>query len=183
MATWIADHPDPQRKDDACVVCGGTLDHAVDPVTGRPVKMHMHEAAADAALLSQTLGRWAENVLGDLMRNLPEALRVETSAELPAHPCDLLRTAIVTQLFAFDPFRGVLGELKSQTASAFDAAIKDRAALTDPIKIALPKGCDGLGKALTRLDCAIRFARWRQGNDTLARGILARVLGARAKGG
>ena len=48
VATWIADHPDPQRKDAACVVCGGTLDHSVDPVTSRPVKMHLHEAVANA---------------------------------------------------------------------------------------------------------------------------------------
>ena len=183
VATWIADHPDPQRKDDACIVCGGTLDQAVDPVTGRPVKMHMHEAAADAALLSQTLSRWAENVLGDLMRDLPEALRAETAVDLPAHPCDLLRAAILNELFAFDPFLGVLGELKSQTASAFDEAVKDRAALAEPTEVLLPKGCDALGKALKRLDCAIRFALWRQGNDTLVRGILARVLGRVPKEG
>ncbi len=183
VATWIADHPDPQRKDDACVVCGGTLDHAVDPVTSRPVKMHLHEAAADSALLSQTLSRWAENAQGDLMRSLPEALRAETAVDLPAHPCDLLRAAIIDELFAFDPFRGVLAELRTQAASAFDEAIKDRAALAEPVEITLPKGCDALGKALKRLDCAIRFARWRQGNDTLAREILVRVLGGMPKGG
>ncbi len=42
------------------------------------------------------------------MRNLPEVLRAETAADLPNHPCDLLRAAIVDELFAFDPFRGVL---------------------------------------------------------------------------
>ena len=183
VATWIADHPDPQRKDDACVVCGGALDHAVDPVTGRPVKTHMHEAVANAALLSQTLIRWAENAQGDLMRSLPEALRAETAADLPAHPCDLLRAAIVDELFAFDPFRGVLGDLKTQTALAFDEAVKDRAALANPAEITLPKGCDALGTALKRLDCAIRFARWRQGNDALAREIVARVLGREPKEG
>lgn len=183
VATWIADHPDPQRKDDACVICGGTLDHAVDPVTGRLVKMHLHEAAADAALLSQTLGRWAENAQGDLMRSLPEALRAETAADLPAHPCDLLHAAIVDELFAFDPFRGVLGELRTQTASAFDEAVKDRAALGEPVEITLPKGADALGQALKRLDCAVRFARWRQENDMLARDIFARVLGRVPKDG
>lgn len=183
VANWIADHPDPQRKDDACVVCGGSLDHAVDPVTGRPVKMHIHDAASDATLLSQTLSRWAENAQGDLMRSLPEALRAETAATLPAHPCDLLRASIVDELFAFDPFSGVLGVLKTQTASAFDEAVKDRAALAKPAEITLPKGCDELGEALKRLDCAIRFARWRQGNDTLAREILTLVLGRVPKGG
>jgi hypothetical protein len=183
VATWIADHPDPQRNGNACVICGGTLDHAIDPVTGRPVRMHMHEAAADAALLSQTLSRWAENAVGDLMRNLPEALRAETVADLPAHPCDLLRAAILNELFAFDPFRGVLGELKEQTASAFDEVVKDRMELAASTEIALPKGCDALGEALKRLDCAIRFARWRQGNDALARGIFERVLGRVPKDG
>lgn len=181
VATWIADHPDPKRNDDACVVCGGALDHAVDPVSGRPVKMHLHEAAADAALLSQTLSRWAENAQGDLMRSLPEALRAETAADLPAHPCDLYRAAIVDELFAFDPFRGALAELRTQTASAFDETVKDRAALAEPVEITLPMGCDVLGKALKRLDCAIRFARWRQGNDTLARDIFTRVLGCAPK--
>ena len=183
VATWIADHPDPQRKGDACVVCGGALENAVDPVTGRPVKMHMHEAATEAALLSQTLNRWAENAQGDLLQSLPEALRAEMAVALPPHPCDLLRAAIVDELFTFDPFRGVLGELKSQTASAFDEAVKDCTVLAEPAEIILPKGCDAIGGTLKRLDCAIRFAQWRQGNDTLARNIFARVLGRIPKDG
>ena len=183
VATWIADHPDPQRKDDACVVCGGTLDHATDPVSGRPVKMHLHEAAADAALLSQTLSRWADNAQGDLMRSLPEALRAETAVDLPAHPCDLLRAAIVDELFTFDPFRGALAELRTQTTSAFDEAVKYRAEVAKPIAVTLPKGCDILVKVLKRLDCAIRFARWRQGNDALARDIFTSVLGRAPKEG
>ncbi len=38
VATWIADHPDPERKNDTCVVCGGDLEHALDPVTGQLVQ-------------------------------------------------------------------------------------------------------------------------------------------------
>lgn len=183
VATWIADHPDPQRREDVCLVCGGSLDHAIDPVTGRSVKVHLHEAASDAALLSQTLSRWAENAQGDLMRSLPEALRAETVVDLPAHPCDLLRLAIIDELFTFDPFRGVLGDLKTQIASSFDDVVKDRTALAEPTEIGLPKGCDALGEALKRADCAIRFARWRHSNGALANDILARVLGRMPKAG
>ncbi len=183
VATWIADHPDPQRKDDTCMVCGGNLEYARDPVTGELVKTHLREAASDAALRSQTLARWAENAQGHLMRNVPEALRAETATDLPAHPCDLLRTAFVDELFGFDPFRGVLGDLKAQTAATFDVVVKDRAALAEPAEIALPKGCDALGQTLKRLDRAIRFARWRQGNDALAREIFMRVLGRAPKEG
>jgi hypothetical protein len=183
IATWIADHPDPLRNEDMCDVCGGALDHALDPVSGNPVKTHLHEAKFDAALLSQTLARWAENALGDLMRSLPEALRAELSTDLPAHPCDLLRTAIVDELFAFEPFRGVLAELKTQTASNFDGIVAQRMGLADAAEIALPLGCVKLGEALKRLDLGIRFARWRQDNDALAREIVERVLGRMPKEG
>jgi hypothetical protein len=183
VATWIADHPDPRRKEDTCVVCGGSLEYARDPVSGQLIKTHLHEAASDAALLSQTLGRWAENAQGDIMRNMPEALRAGMATVLPAHPCDLLRTAIVDELFGFEPFRGVLGDLKAQTASMFDEVNKHRSALAEPTEIALPKGCDSLDETLKRLDCAIRFARWRQDNDALAREIVIRVLGRAPKEG
>lgn len=183
VATWIADHPDPQRSDDACVVCGGSLDHAADPVSGRPVKIHLQEAAASAALLSQTLSRWAENAQGDMMRKLPEGLRAAAVADLPSHPSDLLRAAIIDELFAFDPFRGALAELRTQTASAFDEVVKDHTALAKPVELTLPKGCEALSKTLRRLDCAIRFARWRQANDALVRDIFSGVLGRAPKDG
>jgi len=183
VATWIADHPDPQRNDDACVVCGGSLDHAADPVSGRPVKIHLQEAAAGAALLSQTLGRWAENAQGDFMRKLPEALRAGAVSDLPSHPCDLLRAAIIDELFAFDPFRGALAGLRIQTASAFDEAVKYQTALAKPDELTLPTGCEALGKTLRRLDCVIRFARWRQANDVLVRDIFTGVLGRAPKDG
>jgi hypothetical protein len=182
VAAWIADHPDPQRKDDTCVVCGGKLESALDPVTGQSVQKHLHDAASDAALLSNTLVRWAESVQGDLMRNVPEALRAEMGTDLPDHPCDLLRTAIVEELFGFKPFRGVLGDLKTQTAFSFDKVIQGRSVLADPLDITLPVGCDTLTETLRRLDRAIRFARWRQENATLARDIVMHVLGRPPKG-
>ena len=183
VATWIEDHPDPERNENICVVCGAGLESAVDPVTGALVKRHLSDAASDARLLAQTLGLWAENVLGDLMRNMPEALRAELTRGLPAHPCDLLQQAIVDELFSFEPFRGVLGHLKAGTATTFDDVVKDRAALADPTEIDLPSGCDALGEPLRKLDHAIRFARWRQENDALASEIVVLVLGRVPKEG
>lgn len=182
VATWIADHPDPERKDNMCVVCGGSLEHARDPVTGQLVRVHLHEAAADAALLSQTLGRWAENVHGDLMRNLPESLRVEMANDLPAHPSDLLRSAIVDELFEFEPFGGVLRDLKERTSCEFDEVAARRIPLAEPADITLPEGCILLNTALKRLDQAVRSAQWRQANDAFAREIFVRVLGRPPKG-
>jgi hypothetical protein len=33
VVTWIEEHPDPQRREDVCVVCGGPLNDMRDPVT------------------------------------------------------------------------------------------------------------------------------------------------------
>jgi hypothetical protein len=183
VATWIADHPDPERKGDKCVVCGGDLEHALDHEIGEPVLKHLQEIASDAVLLSQTLSHWSENAQGNIMRSVRPALRAEMVVDLPGHPCDLLRNAFIDELFEFDPFRGALMDVKTQTASALDETVRAHAALADPIEIALPAMCDKLDEMLRRLDRAIRFARWRQGNDTLVRDIAVRVLGRVPKGG
>ena len=183
VVTWIEDHPDPKRNEDLCVVCGGSLKDAHDPVTGKTVTSHLHEAKADAALVSQTLGRWAENTLGSLTRSLPDALQRELQTDLPPHPCDLLRMALVDELFAFEPFAGVLGSLKAETALGFDGVVEKRADLSAPAETDLLPNCEVLGKAIKRLDLALRFARWRQANDALALNILTQVLGRTPKEG
>ena len=85
--------PDAARDDETCVVCGGLLTNAIDPVSGKQVKAHIYDAREDAALLTQTLSRWAQVALGDLTQSLPTSLQRELSADLPAHPCDLIRKA------------------------------------------------------------------------------------------
>lgn len=181
ITTWLEDHPDADGDDDCCVVCGGLLIDAVDPVSGKPVKGHIHEAKADAALLSQTLSRWSQAALGDLVQSLPTSLQAELGTDLPAHPCDLIRKAIIDELFALNSFSGELAKLKPETANAFDEAAKQKPALRDETPILLPVDCQALAKALKHLDLALRFAIWRRDNDAFARSIFESVLGRRLK--
>jgi hypothetical protein len=183
IATWLEDHPETTRDDDSCVVCGGLLIDAVDPVSGKPVKAHIHEAKADAALLSQTLSRWSQAALGDLTQSLPTSLQGELATDLPAHPCDLIRKAIIDELFTLDSFSGELAKLRAETANAFDQAAEQKPALRDGTPISLPLDCQALEKALRRLDLALRFAIWRRDNDAVARKIFENVLGRRPKEG
>jgi hypothetical protein len=183
VATWITDHPDVTRKGDQCVVCGGPLLEALDPVSGRLVKTHLLEAGANAALLAQTLDRWSQLALGDLANSLPGALQAELKDDLPPHPCDLIRRALVEELFALDAFAGALAELRIETANAFDDAVRPRPDLADAMLISLPGNCALLTKALTRLEVALRFARWRQGNEAFARQVFEGVLGRSPKDG
>ncbi|RAI45382.1 ATP-binding protein [Rhodoplanes roseus] len=183
IVTWRDEHPDPARDEGTCVVCGSPLAGAIDPVSGRPVLTHIHDVATDAALLSQTLSKWSGGVLGRLLQSLPEPLRPELSVDLPEHPCDLLRTAIVDELFKSDSFGGVLASLQSGTAAAYDRVTAERAPLAEELPIVLPTACRSLEAALKRLDKALRFARWRQDNDILVRKVATSVLGRRPKEG
>ena len=54
--------------------------------------------------------------------------------------------------------------------------------LPAPLVITLPEECRDLEGRLSRLNKAIRFARWRQDNDQLMREVIARVLGSIPKG-
>lgn len=177
VASWTADHPDEPHDRDSCAVCGGSLTDLRDRVTGKPIAEHIQEAAANAALVSLLFHQWAANALGALSRNLPEALRTELQADLPGHPFDLLRVAIIDELFEFDPFKGVLGPLRAKTAATFDQTVEGRPDLSQPRQFDLPTGCEGLGVALGRLEKAMRFARWRQEHETPVLRILNEVLG------
>jgi hypothetical protein len=183
IATWLEDHPDPARDDDLCVLCGGSQADVTDPVSGKLIKTHIHDAKSDAALLSQTLSRWSQAAQGDLARTLPQALQAELGRDLPPHPCDLIRTAIIEELFAQQSFSGVLARLKAETASAFDRLTQSSPALGPETPFRLPAGCEALETALKRLDTAIRFAAWRRTNDVFARAIFESVLGRQPKGG
>lgn len=183
VASWISDHPGEQSDKDSCVVCGTSLANLRDKTTGKPIAQHVQEAAADAALVSQLLYQWAASALGTLSDVLPGALQSELRSELPEHPCDLLRSAIIDELFEFAPFKGVLVPLKVATASKFDQTIVGRPDMSQARTIYLPEGCDELSHALGLLDKAIRFARWRQENDAPVLRVLNEVLGRFPKEG
>jgi hypothetical protein len=177
VALWIQEHPGSRGSGDECIVCGSSLEGVKDPVTSRPVKQHIHEARSNAALMSQTLKRWSEAALGELTGSLPIGLRRELEFEGPEHPCDLIRTALSEELFATQPFEGVLCGLKVATTEALDLILEDRPPLSLSTPIHLPASCVGLQAALMKLDRAIRFAEWRQSHDEFSGELFGAVIG------
>lgn len=183
VASWLADHPDPNRNDDLCVVCGHFMGEAIDPVTGNPVGQHLHDAQGNATLLAQTLARWAKAAHAELIKSLPPALQSELSQGLPDHPCDLVRTAVLDELFEARAFKGVLGALSSETAASLEKAVEGRTELAAARKFSLPAHCEDLSNALQKLDIALRFAKWRQESGSFVRNLAQSVLGKRPKEG
>ncbi len=183
VASWLADHPDPNRDDDLCVVCGHSIGEAIDPVSGNPVGQHLHDAQGNATLLAQTLARWAKAAHAELIKSLPPSLQSELSQDLPDHPCDLVRMAILDELFEARAFKGVLDALRSETAASLEKAVEGRTELVAAREFSLPPHCEDLSNALQKLDVALRFAKWRQESGSFLRDLAQSVLGKRPKQG
>jgi recombinational DNA repair ATPase RecF len=178
VATWISDHPDPQRPEDLCVVCTNPLTHSIDPVTQMPTHQHLFEAAENAALISQTLQQWSKAAEGELATGLAPALLEELGNTLPDQPCNLIKDGVIKELFDHRAFEGALSSLKVDLEVAFDELVTKAPAWAAERDIKLPSGCHILAGKLILLDRAIRFARWRKENDTCVGQILQLVRDA-----
>ena len=166
VASWLADHPNPERPDDICAVCSKPLIDSVDPVTGQPTHQHLSDATESAALISQTLQQWAKAAEGDLLSGVAPALKIELHETLPDHPCDLMRRGVIEELFDHQSFVGALSSLKTDAETAFDLMVEMAPSLAANREIMLPSGCETLLEKLKRLDRAVRFARWRKDNGS-----------------
>lgn len=184
IADWMKQHPVVDSSSLTCVVCGGDIKEAKDPVTGKTVLGHLHDAAGDdAALLAQTLTRWGATALGALATELPEALQVELKRDLPEHPCDLVFDAVLVDLLQSQPFQGVLKSLRTPVNEACENARSEFPALgaseLQGLAESLPQ-LPSLQQAVLRLDKAIRFAEWRKTNGESVVAFMTEVVGRAA---
>jgi AAA domain len=182
VADWLIEHPELQGPPDRCIVCGNDLVDARDPITSKLVSEHLAEAATtDSALLSQTLAHWASAAAGTLARDLTSVLQAELATDLPQHPRELIRTAIVDELFATAPFGGALQGLKVGTIKACDDALAGLPALPIIASSVLPAAASAfasLRAAIDRLDRALQFAEWRQSATTELHGAFRQIVSA-----
>jgi hypothetical protein len=163
---WMHEHG--HAHDEKCAVCRKALEGTVDPETGKAVVDHLRQVAARSAFLSQTIRQWAEAWTGRLARDLPLMIRQELERDLPAAPAELLRAALTSDLFATEPFSGVLAALEAETRTLVVAALTDVPAFMEPAPITLPERVAGaaprLATTLRRLARALAFVDWMAHN-------------------
>jgi hypothetical protein len=164
VAAWIRDfgHHDPS----SCAICSRSLDGIVDPVTRRPVVEHLAEISeAEQQLLSTTIQHWAEGWKGKFATGCPPNLQPELNRDLPQHPRELIRSALVEDLFETEAFSGTLASLKNGLSLACDRSLatlpKFIEPAIDPLPSALNKVSAPLLLILKRLARARAFAQWR----------------------
>jgi hypothetical protein len=182
IASWAKAHPDILLNKDVCIICGSALQNAEDPVTRRPVKVHLLEASSshDAALLSQTVSKWASSVVGRLANELPTALQLELRQELPERPDILIKKALVEELFRTPPFGGVLKALAESLENRCNEAFVGFTPLAESslgdLTTLFPE-LENLQVSVSKIDRAIRFSRWRQANQSAMNSLFASVVG------
>jgi hypothetical protein len=165
IASWIADYK--SHDSNSCAVCSRSLKGVLDPVTHREISAHLAEVSEDEQrLLSLTTQNWALAWAGTLARKCPPALQSELNRDLPDHPSELIRSALVNDLFETVSFQGTLTPLKVGMGLICDRELAKLPAFTEPAIEDLPTALNVVSPPLLlnikRLSRARAFARWRR---------------------
>lgn len=183
VAEWIRNGERGQLTNlQDCAVCGTPLDSATDPLTGRSVALHLSEALeANTDFISQTIEDWAKSSLGVLARDLALPLQTETQTDLPGAPADLIRSAIVDELFASECFLQSLAPLQGRARDLCNVHLGALTAFEEKLFVPLPpkiaRLAIDLGKVLLRLERTIEFAHWRHANQRKVGSAFRTIVG------
>ncbi len=162
VSAWMHEHA--HAEDGSCPLCIGSLDGAHDPITGNTVAEHLAEAARDRETVARTVAEWSAHWCGRLLQDLPASISAEVRRDLPDSPAALLRKGVVDDLFATEPFTGVLAALRSDAAALFDERAAALPAFEEPLPRKLPAALSAaaaLQKMIDRIVRAVAFAEWR----------------------
>jgi hypothetical protein len=166
VSAWMHDHA--HIDDGTCPVCVGKLHGALDPVTGAPVTDHLAEAARDREVIARTIAEWSAHWCGRLLQELPQAISGEVRNDLPTSPTALLRAGLADELFATEPFRGILSTLRGDAVALIDAQLAALPEFQEPagrlLPTALQAGSARLQQIIDRSVRALAFAEWREHN-------------------
>ncbi|WP_321472154.1 AAA family ATPase [uncultured Paludibaculum sp.] len=186
VASWMQQHK--LEGTDNCMVCGASLESAIDVASGRPVRDHLQQMlAGDAELLGVTVRNWSQSWIGELAQSLPDPLRKELHTELPATPGTLIQNAVSVELFKTLPFTGILSALRPDAESVCIEAINGLPPFNEPPRKKfgreVAESADELEQMLNRLDRAIAFSRWRQAHHQEVKAVSFSTLGTKAREG
>ena len=182
VSEWMGEYKDEDLT--KCAICGASLEGVLDHHTGRPVSEHIRELLeGDSELIGHTINTWSQSRMGRLSEFLPEVLHSEMKQDLPEHPADLIRLAIVEELFDTAPFQGSLAALKEKADMLCHSTLSVLPPFFCPksedLAPAVAEVASEINSALKRLNRAIAFARWRRSNEEGLRQASASILGKR----
>lgn len=177
VSAWMHDHG--HVDDGTCPVCVGQLHGARDPVTGAPVVDHLAEAARDREVVARTIAEWSAHWVGHLLQELPPAIATEARRDLPSNPTKLLRSGLVDEFFASEPFRGALSALQIDATKLIDERLARLPEFAEPTARPLPNALANvtarLQQTIDRTCRALAFAEWRSDSTEALNALLQTI--------
>jgi len=182
VAGWVKGLPKRPHDITHCPVCQSVLKGKVDDLTGTAISEHIRQYLdTEGDYLEKTIGDWEESALATLANGLPETLQSEMNRDLPESPTDLVRTALVDELFESPFVKGSLAPLRLAVETLFKAEFKGLPPFAEPPAITLPtcfaENGGRLAQAIGRVTRAVAFARWRKDNDKACKDAFAKIIG------
>lgn len=183
VSAWMHQHSLDNGTE--CPICTRSLDGMQDPVTGNLIRTDLEEASKDRETIARSIGEWSSYWIGRLLQELPDGIKREVDADLPASPIDLLRTGLIDELFATEVFAGALHALREDAAQLFDKRSAAMPAFEEPRTLIFPDGLSdarALQQMLDRIVRASAFAEWRGSSAADIRKIWTIVLKGESEG-
>lgn len=182
VSEWLADHSHHSPEDN-CPVCTQTIAGRIDAITGRTISSHLSDTSIDAALISQTITKWAASKITLIDANIADSLRDEIALTENSSPYDLIRKALTDELFLTDPFKRSLSSLKENVHQLCN----DNQHLLPTLEYGpTPEFSEKhdalllLQNKLNRLQNALELAKWRKNNIGAISSFWGAVIGFEA---
>jgi len=166
----------------SCAVCGSSLEGTIDPATGKPVTDHLkRHIDTPADHLKHTLEAWGRATQARLNNELIQVLKTEMTQNFPSAPVSLMVTALTDELFARQPFKGVLSTLREQVEALCTEAEIDLPPFVEPAALDFPvsfvQTLPTLTEKLTHIHRAMAFARWREEHADAWTSAIRKIVG------
>jgi len=182
IASWIKEHYPQSKFVENCPVCLTDLEGKVDQVTMKSVEEHIREAIEkESEHIGETLAAWELTGISRLKSELPEALSSEIGKKLPGQPNDLIRSALVDELFDSPIFKKSLAPMKKASQDLCDRTLGLLSEFKEPLQKDMPSclksGKDGIRDAIDRIVRAMAFTQWRKENEENCKEVLKKIIG------
>ncbi|QDV20136.1 DNA replication and repair protein RecF [Gimesia panareensis] len=164
LASWMKERGfEPELLRD-CPVCDTNIKEQKEPLTGKLITEHIREIAeSNASHLEQTIAEWIKDSTRRLMSEFGSVSK-ELHDNLPEKPSDLIRNALVEELFQSTLFSGVLAPLKDKVQKLCSKYLSKMSAYHVPdsnlLHECLLTGDDELRRKINNIFQILAFKKW-----------------------
>lgn len=178
ISDWL--HTAHHSIDNNCPVCVQSIEGINDPVSGKPIIIHIEDAADDSEVVSKSVAQWTKHWSGRLSNELHECLTSELRIDLPPTPGHLMRAAFTVELFEADCFKDVLASLSQGMLDLVDLESNKLPSFVALPKFLLPDLGEHqtaeLEKLIARSERALIFVEWIRSNTLALRELTLAIL-------